>query len=657
MPFAAFLRRFLLPVLLVAAATPERSAAVDGLVVVRADVEIVRGAGPLPSARDSERAVRHWPQAVAAALALPEPPVPWAPPPDPRDDPALEQALLRVDAIADALLPGPGEPRSRQPRLDIGADAAQALRQAMPGRLALFARLRAGGASPQAVALLLDLESGVVVARRALSRPGGDPARAADLERLARQLLRGFPLAGVTAARLPGAPATALPEADVDADLDRAVARFERQLLAHPGREDDADLHAYLRGIACRLAPERCDTLRLHLLREPGFNAWSIPDALLVLRTGTLLRCRDEAEVAFVLAHELAHARRGDARERWRRGEAGGDPQAGDPAIERRADADALAMLAAAGYPPAAGLRLWSRLVVEADAAPVPAARTHPPQRERVAELRARLGTSDVDVDAGDAGAARWLAVLAPFHARWLATEVAFGRPEVTAAMLAGAADAADTADTEAASGIAGSEAAARRALAGDGNALAAVLAAMDAAEAVADQERHEVPAVSAPRQRRVFGLRLLTRQDWARQPGAGFEQWTRHGLPLDRLLIVSGVDAGEALLHDARPGARRWRPGRGRAGLQLDLAAALHDAGWREIRYAAADPWSAAGESGWRAGIRLAGTNGLRHRGLVAAGEQAGRLVLLLWIAPEPWYHAEATATAALLEGARFTR
>ena len=71
--------------------------------------------------------------------------------------------------------------------------------------------------------------------------------------------------------------------------------------------ERDEDLNAYVRGIQCRVARDYCDDLRLSVFRRPAFNATVMPNGYTEVWSGLLLRAENEAQVAFVLGHELAH--------------------------------------------------------------------------------------------------------------------------------------------------------------------------------------------------------------------------------------------------------------------------------------------------------------------------------------------------------------
>ncbi len=83
--------------------------------------------------------------------------------------------------------------------------------------------------------------------------------------------------------------------------------RQETVLRRSPLTLKDPALKAYLQGLACRLGGEHCPDIRVHLVRNPNFNAAMAPNGMMQLWTGLLLRVDNEAQLAAVLAHEIAH--------------------------------------------------------------------------------------------------------------------------------------------------------------------------------------------------------------------------------------------------------------------------------------------------------------------------------------------------------------
>jgi hypothetical protein len=53
--------------------------------------------------------------------------------------------------------------------------------------------------------------------------------------------------------------------------------------------------------------PELRKQIRVYLMKSPSVNAFSIADGIIVINTGLVAHVKSEAELAFVLAHEVAH--------------------------------------------------------------------------------------------------------------------------------------------------------------------------------------------------------------------------------------------------------------------------------------------------------------------------------------------------------------
>ncbi|WP_221029525.1 M48 family metalloprotease [Actomonas aquatica] len=84
------------------------------------------------------------------------------------------------------------------------------------------------------------------------------------------------------------------------------VARLEASglLIDLPATE------AYLQDIALRLAADRpalAAVLKIHVVQDPTLNAFALPSGDIYLHTGLLARLDNEAQVATILAHEMAH--------------------------------------------------------------------------------------------------------------------------------------------------------------------------------------------------------------------------------------------------------------------------------------------------------------------------------------------------------------
>lgn len=72
----------------------------------------------------------------------------------------------------------------------------------------------------------------------------------------------------------------------------------------------DAKLDAYVRGVATRLIPPGASNavqIRVYVARDPMVNAFALPNGTIYLNVGLLARLDNEAQLAHVLSHEIAH--------------------------------------------------------------------------------------------------------------------------------------------------------------------------------------------------------------------------------------------------------------------------------------------------------------------------------------------------------------
>jgi predicted Zn-dependent protease len=187
-------------------------------------------------------------------------------------------------------------------------------------------------------------------------------------------------LALLLAALLAAAPAASAPPAAV---ATRTVVR--------PGAVySDAQLAAYVAGVGGRLAAAAGAGGRWHFVvtDEPAPNAFALPGRRVLVTRGMLALAADEAEVAAVLAHEIAHVVLGHA---------SGRPPGNRVAAEADADRLGFGYLAAAGYDPAAQPDLQATLLaahaldarLRGVAAPLPARSYAPGLDDRLRASRA----------------------------------------------------------------------------------------------------------------------------------------------------------------------------------------------------------------------------------------------------------------------------
>ncbi len=219
---------------------------------------------------------------------------------------------------------------------------------------------------------------------------------------------------------------------------------------------DDPALNAYVRGVLCKaVGADRCQSVRLYVMRVPVFNASMHPNGMMQIWSGALLRMRGEAELAAVLGHEFAHYERRHSLAGFKQARAATDaalwaafiPIAGlavslgalqgffiyNQAQEKEADLGGLSFVQRAGYSTAAFADVWERLIAEEDAGRVARGQkpragrrsgffaTHPPSAERMTYLRALARQA---ADTGDPGAASLRAGLGAWFGRFLEDQV-----------------------------------------------------------------------------------------------------------------------------------------------------------------------------------------------------------------------------------------
>lgn len=85
------------------------------------------------------------------------------------------------------------------------------------------------------------------------------------------------------------------------------VDKAEANIKTSPQLIRDEKLNAYVGGLVCKLAGEYCPSIRVYILDVPEFNAYAMPNGAVVVYTGLLLQAENEAQLAFVLGHEITH--------------------------------------------------------------------------------------------------------------------------------------------------------------------------------------------------------------------------------------------------------------------------------------------------------------------------------------------------------------
>ena len=235
--------------------------------------------------------------------------------------------------------------------------------------------------------------------------------------------------------------------------------KMEERLKAS-GRvvEDDA-LDAYLRDIVCRLDRDHCPNIRIYVVDVPYFNATMAPNGMMQVWTGLLIRTENEAQLAFVLGHEMAHYVRRHSLQRWidlqnkanaaavfsvlssaaGAGYAGymGQMAALASALsfsrdqEREADELGTARVVEAGYDPREAVRIWKALQAEKSASDKEERwvflATHPGIHQRIAYLEASSARLTTQADQLVVGQGPFGEIVAIHQDEWLGDELTRG--------------------------------------------------------------------------------------------------------------------------------------------------------------------------------------------------------------------------------------
>ena len=233
--------------------------------------------------------------------------------------------------------------------------------------------------------------------------------------------------------------------------------RFEEQLSTSGRLVRDAELSAYIRDIACRVAEDHCGYVRVFVVDNPVFNASMAPNGTMMIHTGLLLRMRNEAELAAVLGHEIGHYLRRHTYQRMQdiiektnflvffqiALAAGGVPAPVGLATEfgvlgsvaafsrdneREADGYGSLLLYNSDYDPREAAKIWGRITQEIEAKEDDDQETiffasHPPTKERhqvLSELGDKLAG---EMPQKELGRERYLAIAGPRRAKWLRQE------------------------------------------------------------------------------------------------------------------------------------------------------------------------------------------------------------------------------------------
>ncbi|WP_344697183.1 M48 family metallopeptidase [Sphingomonas rosea] len=235
----------------------------------------------------------------------------------------------------------------------------------------------------------------------------------------------------------------------------------------------DPALNTYLQGLIRKVGGPAAGDMRIYLARVPEFNAMMFPTGFTVFFSGLLLRMRDEAQLAGVIAHESSHFLLKHQLRSWRdmkrktniftflamgAGMAGGatGTYTGDLVrlaelgtmltlfrysrqLEAEADAMGVKLIAEAGYAPLSMSETWDQLTRELEWSAKERRKrvdrgyslfaTHPAPQERLKDLRISAGELTVPGRTYDRGRERYLQAIAPIRAMLFDDQVKLNDP------------------------------------------------------------------------------------------------------------------------------------------------------------------------------------------------------------------------------------
>ena len=241
----------------------------------------------------------------------------------------------------------------------------------------------------------------------------------------------------------------------------------------------DPKLVSYLQDIIGQVGGPAAKDMRIYLAHVPDFNAMMFPTGFSVIFTGLLLRMRNEAQLAGVIAHESGHFLRRHMIRSWRDqrkksdlfaigamaagvGGAAGGVYLGDyvqlaqlgtilslfsysRAMEAEADAMGARLIAEAGYPPIEMANVWGQLIGEEDASARYRRKrrrrgslfdTHPSPSSRMADLKLSAAEVTAPGKSYDSGRARYLSKIESIRQTMLEDQVRLNDPGASQYLL-----------------------------------------------------------------------------------------------------------------------------------------------------------------------------------------------------------------------------
>jgi predicted Zn-dependent protease len=252
----------------------------------------------------------------------------------------------------------------------------------------------------------------------------------------------------------------------------KEMERVEEEIAGSNLLINDPKLTGYLSNLIETVGGPAQKDFRIYLARIPDFNAMMFPTGFAVVFSGLLLRMRNEAQLAGVIAHESGHFLRRHMIRSWRDqrrksdlfsigamlagiGGAGAGVYLGDYVqlaqlgtilslfkysrdMEAEADAMGAKLLAETGYDPLEMSTVWQQLIGEQRASAAYRGKhrrrgsifdTHPSDDARMADLKADALELKVPGKSYDSHRARYLATIGPIRQTLLDDQVKLNDP------------------------------------------------------------------------------------------------------------------------------------------------------------------------------------------------------------------------------------
>ena len=260
-----------------------------------------------------------------------------------------------------------------------------------------------------------------------------------------------------------------------DADeqgLWKEMERVEEEVADSNLLIEDPNITGYLKDIIGTVGGPAAKDFRIYLAHIPDFNAMMFPTGFAVVFSGLLLRMRNEAQLAGVIAHESGHFLRRHMIRSWRDqrrktdvfamgamlagiGGAGAGMYLGDYVqlaqlgtilslfkysreMEAEADAMGAKLIAQAGYSPMEMSTIWQQLIGEEQSSASYRGKrrtrgsifdTHPSDDARMADLKADAVELTIPGKAYDNHRDRYLATISPIRPMLLDDQVKLNDP------------------------------------------------------------------------------------------------------------------------------------------------------------------------------------------------------------------------------------